>query len=323
MTEESRPSGRRWFAGEYAPPQSSEIEWLRDALGRDPHAGILIRADSPAHRNDPAPGVNPAVPMEKRVSWMGQLFPGREIRVGSGAGLDSASVPDSARRVEPARLRDDVLSHWDELPQPVRPDYLVRVAIMGPESVGKSTLARDLAEHLGGRDVQEYAREAYPWGDPTFRARPEHMVEICVGHGRWIHGAERAADRYLISDTEAITTLIWSESYLGEVPDEVVEAARTQEFDLYLLLDLDVPWVADGIRTWEHARQAQFERVRDELEARGLPYTIISGGWTERFEASLNAIRQLGAPQAPMGCPERFPAAGEQQVDWGARFSAE
>ncbi len=316
MIADSQRLPARWFGGEFSPPQVSEVEWLRAAFDGDAKAGIEILPGQPSDGDAP-------VPVETRVQWMTRLFPDRAIRVAADGVGESTLVPELARRIDPAQLRADILGYWDEIPAAVRSDYLIRVAIVGPESVGKSTLARDLAEHLGGRDVQEYAREAYPWGDPTFRARPEHMVEICAGHGRCIRGAEQSADRYLFSDTEAITTLVWSESYLGEVPREVVEAARDQQFDLFLLLDLDVPWVADGVRTWEHGRQAQFEHVRNELEARGLPYTIISGGWSERFEASVQAILALGSPHAPMGCPGRFPVAEEEPLGWGARYSAE
>ena len=122
----------------------------------------------------------------------------------------------------------------------------VRIAIVGPESVGKSTLALDLAEHFGGVAVEEYGRDAFPWADPDYVARPEHMVEICRGHAAAITQAEVEAPVWLFSDTEAITTRVWSDLYLGEIPAGIEPYIAAQDFDLFLLLEPDVPWVNDG-----------------------------------------------------------------------------
>ena len=69
---------------------------------------------------------------------------------------------------ESSAFAREVFPEWEEIPTGERPDWLVRVAIVGPESVGKSTLSARLAQLTGGADVQEWARDAFPWADPSW-----------------------------------------------------------------------------------------------------------------------------------------------------------
>lgn len=277
------------------PPQVGEVEWLR----------AEIEADQTALAVDPAG----PIPAEVRAGWLRTALPDHQIEVPSeGADAELIEVPPAVRGIDPIELRADPLAHWDHLAGVARPDYLVRVAVVGPESVGKSTLARDLARHFGGVDVQEYGRDAYPWADPDYVARPEHMVEICAGHAELIRKAALQADRYLFSDTEALVTRVWSELYLGEVPAGVERALAEQHFDLFLLLDVDVPWVDDGTRTWAHVRDRQFETLRATLEARELPFRVVSGDWESRLATAIKTVARMGPPSAPLGSDlPRFP----------------
>lgn len=275
------------------PPQVGEIDWLRTEV--DPVQSVLgVTPDGP-------------IPAELRLRWLGEALPDHQFDTAKGD-FEPLEAPDSALGIEPELLRANPLRHWEHLAPVARPDYLVRVAVVGPESVGKSTLARDLAIHFGGVDVQEYGRDAYPWADPEYVARPEHMLEICAGHDHLLRAAAQRADRYLFSDTEALVTRVWSEIYLGEVPPGVDQALEAQHFDLFLLLDVDVPWVDDGTRTWAHVRDRQFQTLRKALKERGLPFRVISGTWEQRVSESIRIVTDMGAPAAPLssGHP-RFP----------------
>lgn len=181
-----------------------------------------------------------------------------------------------------------------------------QIALLGPESTGKSTLARDLADHFDTVDVQEYAREAFDWGDPDLEVTPEDFEEMAAGHARWIDNAISRANRLLFLDTDFITTEIWSEIYFHACPASIRRRAREQDIALYLLLDVDVPWVDDGVRTWEHLREWHFSRIHSEIRGRGLPYEIISGGWEERFHRAVAAVerRVLMDGRQPAPAPE-------------------
>lgn len=288
--------------GEFAPPTVAEVDALRDRLAVLPDTVIGVTGSRSPH----------GIPAPLRAAWMRRLLPGAAVRIepdtadpeGAAASRPAADAPAGPTAAE---VRADPFAHWAAIPDVVRPDYLVRVAVVGPESVGKSTLSARLARHLGGRDVQEYARDAFPWADPDYRARPEHMVEICRGHRAAILEAERTADRWLFSDTEALSTLAWSELYFGAVPDGVHDHVARQEFDLFLLLDADVPWVADGTRTWEDHREPLHRRLRELLVERDLPFREISGTWEERFARALEVLEELGPPAAPRGAGPRHP----------------
>lgn len=167
-----------------------------------------------------------------------------------------------------------------------------QVALLGPESTGKSTLARDLAEHFGTVEVPEYARDAFDWGDPELDVGPEDFEAMVEGHARSIREALPRANRLLFLDTDFLTTEIWSEIYFRECPPSIARRSREQDVSLYLLLDVDVPWVDDGVRTWEHLRTWHFHRLHREIRERGLPHEIISGPWEARFRRAVSAVER-------------------------------
>jgi NadR type nicotinamide-nucleotide adenylyltransferase len=175
----------------------------------------------------------------------------------------------------------------------VRTYFVKRVCVFGPESTGKSTLARDLAKQFQTRYVWEYAR---PLLDPQEgKCYPEDIPRIVRGQFAAEEALAPQANRVLFCDTDTLTTVIWSETLFGHVPPWVREAADARSYDLYLLLDVDVPWVADGQRFFEapQQRRAFFERCRQELETRGRRYVVLRGSWSERFAAACQAVEQL------------------------------
>ena len=101
----------------------------------------------------------------------------------------------------------------------------------------------------------------------------------------------RNANRVLISDTDPLATLIWSEVLFGRVPEFVRRQADSRAADLYLLCDADVPWVGDPVRYLPERGREFFERCEHELKARGRNSVVIRGTWDERMAAALEAIK--------------------------------
>ncbi len=89
-----------------------------------------------------------------------------------------------------------------------------------------------------------------------------------------------------------VTTTIWSEVLFGDCPHWIRQAAEQRRYDLYLLLDYDVPWVDDRQRYLPHARGEFFDRCRQALESGRRPYCILRGSWEQRLE---DACRQVSA----------------------------
>jgi NadR type nicotinamide-nucleotide adenylyltransferase len=193
-------------------------------------------------------------------------------------------------------IREDAFRSWEMIPPPVRAHYAARVALVGPESTGKSTLAARLAGAFGTVWVPEYGREhtagiAAREGVPFVNAFTLADIEtIAAVQAEREDCAARDANRVLFCDTELLTTRIWSEIFFNHCPDAVVTASEARDYDLYLLLDTDVPWVDDGTRDFRDQRQSHFDRIRATLDALGRPYVVVSGSFEERFERAVRAV---------------------------------
>ena len=168
---------------------------------------------------------------------------------------------------------------------------LVKICIFGPESTGKSTLAARLAAHFETRFVPEYAKELI--ASQNGAVTPEDIPRIARGQMEREDRLAAESGRLLICDTDLITTLIWSEWLFGSCPDWIREEAGKRAYDLYLLTDIDVPWVDDVHRFLPEDRANFLARCEEELVKRGIPYRKLSGSWEARFGAACEAIDKL------------------------------
>lgn len=209
--------------------------------------------------------------------------------------LGARYVPvDHARAQVPisgTAARADPLACWDALPEVVRPWFLRRVCVFGPESTGKSTLAADLARHYGTVCVHEYARGLLDFKDG--RCDPEDIPLIVRGQLASEDALARQARRVLFCDTDALTTTIWSDWLFGACPDWIRQVARERRYELTLLLDVDVPWVDDQQRFLSDRRQEFFERCEEALRAHGRSYLRVQGSWQQRWTLAIGAVDEL------------------------------
>jgi NadR type nicotinamide-nucleotide adenylyltransferase len=211
--------------------------------------------------------------------------------------LGARYVPvDHDREVMPvsgSAVREDPMAHWEYIPVEVRPHYLKRVCIFGPESTGKSTLARDLAEHFDTAYVHEYARPLLDFKDG--RCDYSDIELIARGQAAAEDALAPSANRVLFCDTDPLTTTLWSEVFFGKCPAWVTREAQRRNYDLYLLMDVDVGWVDDDQRYFpeQNARAKFFDQCQAALDARNRPYVRIHGSWAERFERAVAAVEQL------------------------------
>ena len=175
-------------------------------------------------------------------------------------------------------------------------ETIKRVCLIGAESTGKTTLAQALArEHDTlwnpeyGRPYTEIGRDpAGPWTSAEFT----HIARIHCWYEDF-HASQ--ARRVLFCDTDAFTTAVFHEVYLG-VPASGFEELVARAYDLYLVSGLDVPWRHDGVREFEEQRRWMHERYLQRARESGTPWLLLEGARDERLAAALAAVDRLLQP---------------------------
>jgi NadR type nicotinamide-nucleotide adenylyltransferase len=167
------------------------------------------------------------------------------------------------------------------------------ICLHGPESTGKSTLSTLLAQHFNCEIVPEYGR-AYCEENGTDTGMHD-LVVIAQRHTAMIESAKSRARDYLVLDTDPVMTAVWAQMMHGR--QDAWFARFTEEASVYLLLDIDLPWVDDGLRIYgdPEDRQRFFDLSKRELERRGVKWALISGDGEPRFEAAIKAVEGLAA----------------------------
>lgn len=167
---------------------------------------------------------------------------------------------------------------------------MVKIVITGPESTGKTTLARELAKYHEVPWVQEYAREyleerggSYTQEDLLHIARGQVASEDALAMGTPL----------LICDTSLEVIKIWSEYRFGHCHPWILEQLHMRKPTLYLLCQPDLPWEFDPLRENPLDRQGLYELYIDELHRQGVPFAEISGLGIQRFERALSAIAEF------------------------------
>ena len=166
-----------------------------------------------------------------------------------------------------------------------------KIVVTGPESSGKTTLSRALAEELQTLWLPEYARFYLSRYGPAYEQ--EDLLRIARGQRQWEETWSRHSPHAIILDTSMLVLKIWSEYKYASCHPWILEQLEGQPADLYLLCRPDMPWEPDPLRENRNDRSILFERYQKELEHYGFPYIILSGSLSQRLEHSMKKIRTL------------------------------
>ena len=167
---------------------------------------------------------------------------------------------------------------------------MIRIAVTGPESTGKSSMVEQLAKHYGGSIVPEFAREYL-----TILNRPYTADDVEIIARKQIEQEEAFSENsnIILCDTDLLVCRIWMEVVFGACPDWLVAESRKQRYSHTLLMNIDIPWEPDPLREHPHLREELFNRYRTILIEDQRSFTIISGMNEARFENAKSAINHL------------------------------
>lgn len=197
---------------------------------------------------------------------------------------------DRARTQVPVsgtRLRADIHGLREYLAPSVYGGFVERIALLGGESTGKSSLALALAEALGTRHAAEYGREL--WEEQGGVLGYDDLLRI--GRTQVAREGELAGQcrRYLVCDTTPLTTLFYCRELFGRAEAELEQLAERHYHHLFLCAD-DFPFVQDGTRQDETFRRRQNQWYEQELTRRGWPFTRLTGSLQQRIEQVLHSL---------------------------------
>lgn len=186
---------------------------------------------------------------------------------------------------------------------------LKKIVVIGPESTGKSTLCEMLAQHYRTAWVPEYAREFLLKRGPGLPYALSDLEAIAKGQ---LDGEDKYAlsllnnadfapflsndlrQKLLFIDTDMYVMKVWGEFVFNECPPYVLDQIVQRKYDLYLLCNVDLPWVKDELREYPdlETRQQLYYIYKDIMVNQKVPWVDISGGPEERLGRAIAGVEK-------------------------------
>jgi NadR type nicotinamide-nucleotide adenylyltransferase len=171
-----------------------------------------------------------------------------------------------------------------------------RIVVIGPESTGKSTLCQQLAVHYKTIWVNEYAREYLLKNGTNYTF--ENLLDIAKGQ---LALEEESAAKLtthgspLIIDTDMYVMKVWCEFVFEKTHHWILNRLVERKYDLYLLCNIDLPWVKDELREYPDliSREKLYHHYKDAMINQNVPWVDISGGYEERLQKAITAIDKI------------------------------
>lgn len=172
---------------------------------------------------------------------------------------------------------------------------IVKIALYGPESTGKTTLAHQLADEFNTNWIPEFARNYLQekWDAKHQICTFEDLLPIAIGQTKLENDALDQANNYLFCDTNLMVTKVFSEIYYGKIDPLLDKAAKKHKYDLFFLTDIDVPWEKDDLRDSPKDREKTIAIYEKALLDNNKPYIKLSGSKEYRIENAIKIIKDF------------------------------
>jgi HTH-type transcriptional repressor of NAD biosynthesis genes len=194
--------------------------------------------------------------------------------------------------ISATRIRKNLFKHWDMLAHESRSFFIKKIAVVGTESCGKSTITKELSNHYNAVMVPEIGRIYCDIYNNQLTA--EMFDDIAMEH--WIEqqNVSRSGNKLMFVDSDAVITKYYFGMYKNISPTPLIEAIiNKQNYDLVIYLEPDVPWVEDGIRFLSENRWSNNDKLKKMYEHHNIDCISVSGNYDERFKESVRLVDSL------------------------------
>ncbi|MFE3846402.1 DUF4301 family protein [Flavobacterium sp. LB3P45] len=193
---------------------------------------------------------------------------------------------------------------------------IIKIALFGPESTGKTTLAKQLAEYYNTEWVPEFARDYLQekWNKNQLICDIDDMLPIAYGQTQLENKSLLIANKYLFCDTNLMVTKVFSEVYYNYCDPLLGEAALEHKYDLFFLTDIDFPWEKDDLRDSPEKRESVFAVFKQSLIDNKKPFITLSGDKNLRLNKAISIIDDLTEAKKMGFSPADFVQVYEQGV---------
>ncbi|MFN4121680.1 MAG: AAA family ATPase [Flavobacteriales bacterium] len=168
---------------------------------------------------------------------------------------------------------------------------IIRIAITGPESTGKSALAESLAQHYHAKWIPEYAREYLQKNGPAYSF--DDITHIAMMQQDREQSASKQSD-LIFCDTDALVCKIWQEYVFGRTAPLVQDWFEKTTYTYTLLCNIDLPWEPDPLREHPNEREELFILYERHLMQHKRPFGIVNGQGYERLVCAINLLQNVG-----------------------------
>lgn len=204
---------------------------------------------------------------------------------------------DVGRNIVPisaTKIREDAFKHKEFIHPKIYKDLITKVVLLGAPSTGKTTLAEQLALHFNTQWMPEYGREYWEKHQVNKRLTLEDLLTIAETHIIKEDEFVLESNQFLFSDTNAITTYLFSLDYHGKALSALKDLAKSAEsrHDIIFVCDTDIPYENTWDRSGDVKRKEFQQRIIEDLNARNLKYYMLKGSIDER----INQVSKILAP---------------------------